>query len=149
MAEEARALTHQIAGDTDAIEDISETVSMMNEVMTLTKAEQDNDDSKKACGIKSFGQTKDKDQSSNTDARIERIVEKIIDDHVLRETDNVVEGVKRSAQERVQSYTVEHIIDVPVTRRRSAVMSAFVGDASARARSFVANAMSGLVGTIH
>ena len=28
-------------------------------------------------------------------------------------------------------------------------MSAFVGDASARARSFVAKAMSGLVGTIH
>ena len=80
MADEAKMLTHQIAGDTDAIED--------------------------------------KDQLSNTDARVERIVEKIIDDHVLRVTDNVVQGVKRSAQERVQSYTVEHIIDVPVTRRR-------------------------------
>ena len=59
------------------------------------------------------GQTKDKDQWSNTDARVERIVENIIDDHVLRVTDNVVEGVKRSAQERVQSYTVEQSVDVP------------------------------------
>ena len=49
---------------------------MIDEVMTLTKAEQDDDDGKKACGIKSFGQTEDKDQLSNTDARIERIIEK-------------------------------------------------------------------------
>ena len=36
----------------------------------------------------------DKDQLSNTHARLECIVEKIIDDHVLRVTDNAVEGVK-------------------------------------------------------
>ena len=59
----------------------------------------------------------DKDQLSKTDARVECIVEKIIDDHVLRVTDNAVEGVKCSAQERVQSYTVEQSVDVPVTRR--------------------------------
>ena len=113
VAEEAEAPTHQIAGVTDAIEDISETVSMTNEVMTLTKA---------ACCIESFGQTKDKDQLSNIDARVECIVEKIIDDHVLRLTDNAVEGVKCSAQEGVQSYTVEQSVDVPVTRRRAFTM---------------------------
>ena len=59
----------------------------------------------------------DKDQLSNTDAHVECIVEKIIDDHVLRVTDNAVEGVKCSAQERVQSYTVEQSVDVQVTRR--------------------------------
>ena len=53
----------------------------------------------------------DKDQLSKTDARVECI------DHVLRVTDNAVEGVKCSAQERVQSYTVEQSVDVPVTRR--------------------------------
>ena len=79
----------------------------------MTKAEQDDDDGKKACGIKSFGQTEDKDQLSNTDERVECIVEKIIDDHVLRVTDDVVEGVKCTAQERVRSYTVEQSVDVP------------------------------------
>ena len=59
----------------------------------------------------------DKDQLSKTDARVECVVEEIIDDHVLRVTDNAVESVKCSAQERVQSYTVEQSVDVPVTLR--------------------------------
>ena len=41
----------------------------------------------------------DKDQLSKTDARVECVVEEIIDDHVLRVTDNAVEGVKCSAQD--------------------------------------------------
>ena len=83
--------------------------------------------------IKSFGQTEDEaevlahqisghrdatadseDQLSDTDARIERIPEEIIDVHVQRVTEETVVGEKHNPQERVQSHKVEQIVAVPV-----------------------------------
>ena len=76
MMDEVMTLTKAEQDD----DDCKKTVSMMDEVMTLTKAEQNDDDGKKACDIKSFGQTEDKDQLSNADERNrERIVEETID----------------------------------------------------------------------
>ena len=67
--------------------DVSKVIATINDMVTLLKAEQSEDDSKKAYGIKRFDETDDeasdpahedaienyKDQLSNTDARIEAV----------------------------------------------------------------------------
>ena len=97
----------------------------------MLEAEQGEDDSKKAYCIKSIGQTEDednvsahhisghrdaiadyKDQLSNTDARIERIVEETIDVPVPRVMGETVEAVKLIPQDKVQNCTLEQIVAV-------------------------------------
>ena len=111
--------------------DFSKVISMIDEVVTLLKAEQGEDDGKKGHCAESFGQTEDeakvlghqvsghrdataeyKDQLSNTDARIERTVEETIDvptPQVMKET---VEDVKLNPQEKVQNCTLEQTGEV-------------------------------------
>ena len=90
--------------------------------------------------IKSFGQTEDegtvlahqvsghrdatadnKDQLSNTDARVERIVEEIIDVHIEQVMKKTVEAAKVIPQDKVQNCTVDQIVAVPVPRIRKEI----------------------------
>ena len=113
------------------IVDFSRIISLIDETVTLLEAEQGEDDSKEAYCIKNIGQTEDednvsahhisghrdavadfKDQLSNTDARIERIVEETIDVHVPRVMGETVEAVKLIPQDKVQNCTLEQIVAV-------------------------------------
>ena len=118
--------------------DFSKVISMIDEVVTLLKEEQGEDDGKKAYGTKSFGQTEDeakvlahqvsghrdviadyKDQlfpSMRQDRIQERIVEETTDVPIPEVMEETVEVVKHIPQEQVQSYTVEQIVAVPVPR---------------------------------
>ena len=93
---------------------------MIDEMVALLKKEQDEDDGKKACCTKSFGQTEDeakvsaqhasshrdaiadyKDQLSNTDARIERIAGEIVDVPIPQVMEETVDAVKLNPQDNV------------------------------------------------
>ena len=103
--------------------DLSKVVSMIDETVTVLKAEWSEDDGKKACCIKSIDHTEDeakvlahqicdnretiadhKDQLSNPD---ECTVEEIIDVPIPQLMDETIEAVKLIPHDKVQQRTVE------------------------------------------
>ena len=102
--------------------DLSKVISVIDETVTLLKAEQGDDDGKKAYCTESLGQTEDegkvlahqvsghrdaiavKDQLSNTDARIERIVEETTEVPIPQEPMGAFEAGKLIPHDKVQKW---------------------------------------------
>ena len=98
-------------------------VSMIDEVATLLEAEQGEDDGKKACCIKSFGQTKDVMEEimevipwMPQERTQERIVEETTHVPIPQVMEESIEVVKHIPQEQVQIYTAEQLVSMPVPR---------------------------------
>ena len=100
--------------------EILKTISMIDEMVTLPKGEQGENDEKMTYCIKSFDQAEDDDQEvipSMPQERIQdRIVEEIPDVSIPQVMEETIGVVKHVPQDRVQSNAVEQIVAEPVPR---------------------------------